>query len=43
MWEGGEPPYHTGPFAEEFYRRVTPGQEKDALEAIFGVSDFGFV
>ena len=39
MWEG-EPPYHCGPFAEEFYRRVTPGQEKDALEAIFHVSDF---
>ncbi len=39
MWEG-EPPYHTGPFAEEFYRRVTLGQEKDALEAIFDVSDF---
>ncbi|MCY4642346.1 MAG: NACHT domain-containing protein [Gammaproteobacteria bacterium] len=39
MWEG-KPPYHTGPFAEEFFRRVTPGQEKDALEAIFDVSDF---
>ena len=37
----GEPPYHCGPFAEEFYRRVTPGQEKNALEAIFDVSDFG--
>ena len=36
----GKPPYRTGPFAEEFYRRVTPGLEKDALEAIFGVSDF---
>ncbi|MCY4531540.1 MAG: hypothetical protein OXC84_04320 [Gammaproteobacteria bacterium] len=36
----GEPPYHFGAFAEEFYRRVTPGQEKNALEAIFNVSDF---
>lgn len=36
----GEPPYYCKLFAEEFYRRVTPGQEKDALEAIFGVSDF---
>ena len=37
----GEPPYYCKQFAEEFYRRVTPGQEKDALEAVFGVSDFG--
>ena len=36
----GKPPYHCRPFAEEFYRRVTPGQEKDALKAIFDVSDF---
>ena len=36
----GKPPYHCGPFAEEFYRRVTLGQEKDSLEAIFDVSDF---
>ncbi len=39
MWEG-EPPYHFEAFAGEFYRRVTPGQERDALEAIFDVSDF---
>ena len=39
MWEG-KPPYYAGPFAEAFFRRVTPGQEEDALEAIFGVSEF---
>ena len=37
----GKPPYRTEEFAEDFFRRVGPGQEKDALEAAFGVSDFG--
>ncbi|SFI44448.1 hypothetical protein [Nitrosomonas sp. Nm34] len=36
----GKPPYYCQIFADEFFRRVTPGQEREALEAIFGVQDF---
>lgn len=39
MW-AGDPPYYCQPFAEEFFRRVTPGKEKVALETIFSVPDF---
>ena len=38
--QAGEPPYRFDEFVAEFYRRVNPGKEKDALEAIFNVSIF---
>lgn len=36
----GEPPYVFDEFVAEFYRRVTPGKEKEALEAVFNVSNY---
>lgn len=41
IMRAGEPPYDCQLFAEEFFRRLTHGQERGALEAIFNVPDFG--
>ena len=35
-----DPPYYLQQFAEEYFRRIPSGQEKEALEAIFFVPDF---
>lgn len=36
----GDPPYDFDEFVAEFYRRVTPGKEKEAIEAVFNVSNY---
>lgn len=39
-FRAGSPPFYVGQFATEFFGRVPPGAEPNALKAIFSVSNF---